>query len=101
MSNGLVTNNKPASAPEGIVRPEIPMNQKRAERMAWVSMTLGGLALVASSLVGVGFLPTKGSQVCGWLAGLFTALSWYLARKTPSMASMAAARKNGGKHETR
>jgi len=52
--------------------------------MAWAAFCLGLVAIVANSLTGAGFLSSTAMQVCGWLAGVCTALSWYLARITPS-----------------
>jgi hypothetical protein len=98
MSNGT-SGERPTGVPDGLQQVEIPMNPKRAERMAMAAFVLGIVALVANSLTGVGWLPVVAMQVCGWLAGICTGLSWYLARKTPSFASMAAVKKNGGNHD--
>ena len=85
-----MSNGKPSSAPAGLQQVEVPMNPMRANRMAWAAFALGVVAIVANSLTGAGFVPKLAMQVCGWLAGLCTALSWYLARKTPSFESMKA-----------
>jgi len=92
-----MSNGKPSSAPAGLQQVEVPMNPMRANRMAWAAFALGVVAIVANSLTGAGFVPKLAMQVCGWLAGLCTALSWYLARKTPSFESMKAAKQNGNK----
>lgn len=91
----MPNDSRPPVVPAGLQQVEIPMNPTRAERMAWTAFVLGAVALVANSLTGAGFIPKIGMQICGWLAGVCTGLSWYLARKTPSIASLQAVRANG------
>lgn len=86
--------NKPTGVPPGISHVSIPMTKERAARFAWVAFALGGIAIVANSLTGAGFLPPLGMQVCGWLAGVCTGLSWYFARRTPDFDAYEAIKKS-------
>lgn len=84
---------KPKSIPQGVSHVSVPMTKKRAARFAWVAFVLGAVAIVANSLTGAGFLPLLGMQICGWLAGLCTGLSWYFARRTPDFEAYNALKK--------
>lgn len=97
-----MSDGKPIGVPSGITHVSIPMTKERATRFAWVAFVLGAVAIVANSLTGAGFLPPLGMQICGWLAGVCTGLSWYFARKTPDFDAYEAIRKSkeGGTKKT-
>jgi hypothetical protein len=73
--------------PESTETPPVnlKMDERRAKRFAWAAYTLGGVGLVATSLVGAGFLPSKTwVQVVGWVATVTNGLAIYLARGIPT-----------------
>lgn len=84
-------------AAQNMPTPQVAMSATRANRIAWAAIVLALVGIVASGLSGAGWLPVKAMQVCGTIALICQAVSWYLARLSPSMNALKAAQQNGHK----
>ena len=74
----------PKSSTPFLPTPDLTMTPRRAAWFSWSAFGLGLGAVVANSLVGVGFLSSRSTQIAAWVASLCSGLAWYFARKTPS-----------------
>ena len=78
----------------GIV-PQVSMTAAKANRLAWIAISLALLGIIANAFTGAGWVPAKVMQISGTVALICQGISWYIARITPSMGALKVAQKNG------